>query len=542
MTDPAASHRPSGRVTRWVDSAVGVFSPVAALRRSLARAAIALNERSALYAAADTTRLTGGWSPVNDSPNTVIGASSANVRARVRQLVRDMPYFSRAVRIMTDYTVGDGIRFQSQVKGADGKRDKASIQKIEDELSFWMDTADFARKLHFYEIMALAKRQDLECGEFLIVKRTPKSMRGRRVPFALQIIEPDWLTSLNTSPFNSTNKIDQGIEYDAETGEVLAYHLADPWGWGRAERIPADDVIHAHETLRPGQLRGISPFVPGVLMARDLDDIMTAELDCTKLATKYLAIIETPDPLGRQGAIGATTDPSTGKKIEELENAIIEYTRPGEKINFAKSERPGTNFAPFVRLVLTIFSITTGAPYELVSGDYQGLNFSTARITRNDFANLLRPVASRHVRHFCMRALVPWMSAAVASGRLQLPGYFANPVPWLASRWQPPGMEPVDPLREVKSNIDEMGVLLRSPQEIAQSRGRDLEEIYDEIAEAKELADERGLELVLQQPSTAQANNPAAIEEQKMARAIERLVRRAVESNALLSEGYEGHA
>ena len=542
MTDPAATPRPAGRVTRWVDSAVGVFSPVAALRRSLARAALALHARSALYAAADSTRLTGGWSPVNDSPNTVIGASSANVRARVRQLVRDMPYFSRAVRIMTDYTVGDGIRFQSQVKGAAGKRDKARIQAIEDELSFWMDSADFAGKLHFYEIMALAKRQDLECGEFLIVKRTPKSMRGRRVPFALQIIEPDWLTSLNTTPFNSANRIDQGVEYDAETGEVIAYHLADPWGWGRATRIPAADVIHSHETLRPGQLRGISPFVPGVLMARDLDDIMTAELDCTKLATKYLAIIETPDPTGRQVAIGANVDASTGKKIEEIENAIIEYTRPGEKINFAKSERPGTNFAPFVRLVLTIFSITTGAPYELVSGDYQGLNFSTARITRNDFANLLRPVASRHVRHFCMRAFVPWMTAAVASGRLQLPGYFANPVPWLACRWQPPGMEPVDPLREVKSNIDEMGVLLRSPQEIAQARGRDLEEIYDEIAEAKELAKERKLELVLQQPSTAQANNPAAVDEQKTAREIERLVRRAVESNALLDEGYEGHA
>jgi lambda family phage portal protein len=465
-----------------------------------------------MYAAAKTSRMTGNWAPVDSDPNTVIRNSSLQVRARVRQLVRDMPYFARAVDVVTDYTVGDGIRFQSRVTGKDGSLDKKTIQAIEEEFSDWMDEADVAGKLHFFEMMQLAKRQDLECGEFIIIK-TESRKRGRRFPLALQMLEADWLTSINTQLGSTTFRIDQGIEYDPSTGEVLAYHFADPWGFGRPRRIPAESVIHGFKMNRPEQLRGISPFTPGVLMARDLDDLMTAELDGARSAAKYLAMVKTIDPIGRQLGVGAKTDATTGQKIEELDNAIIEYLRPGEDIVFAKNERPSANFGPFVRLVLTMFAISTGAPYELLSGDYQGLNFSTARVNRNDFANFLRPVASRHIRQFCQRTFQPFMDAAVGSGRLELPGYFTNPAPYLKCCWQPPGMEPVDPLREVKSNIEEMGVLLRSPQEIAQARGRDYEEILKEIVAAKALQKEMGLEPA--EVSTALANNPAALDDDK---------------------------
>jgi capsid protein len=272
-------------------------------------------------------------------------------------------------------------------------------------------------------------------------------------------------------------------------------------------------------------------------MANDLDDLMTAELDASKAAARYLAFVKTPDPMMRQAAVGAYSD-AAGKKIEDLEHAIIEYLRPGEEVTFAKSDRPGVNFPPFVRLVLTMFSIVSGAPYELISGDYQGLNFSTAKINRNDFANFLRPVASRHIRHFGMRTLSAWMTAAAGSGALDLPGFFAEPDRYLDSRWQPPGMEPVDPLREVKSNIDEMGVLLRAPQEITEARGRDYEEVLDDIKDAKDLARERGLELVLAPPSTAQKNNPAAVEGQKSAYEIATLVRSILSDERLLTEGH----
>ena len=73
-------------------------------------------------------------------------------------------------------------------------------------------------------------------------------------------------------------------------------------------------------------------------------------------------------------------------------------------------------------------------------------------------------------------------------------------------------MDAVDPLREAKGQIESISFGLKSPQEVARERGRDLEDIYKEIAAAKELAAEMGLEF--KSAETPEKNNPAAIIEE----------------------------
>ncbi len=469
-----------------------------------------------VYAGAKTTRLTGDWRPVDGNVNDVIYGSSPIIRARVRQLIRDFPYFSRATNMMVDYTVGEGIHFQSRVTKGDGRLNSRRIQQIEDVFNRWADEADVSGKLHFYDIMRLAKRQDIEAGEFLIVK-TRSKQPGRFLPFCLRVLEPDWLTNVHDVRYFSAPRsgaeVYQGVEYDSLTGERIAYHLMDPYyGWGNTVRIPADDVVHGYEVLRPGQLRGISPYACGLLLANDLHAIIDAEIDAAKMASKWLAMVTTDNPLGRQMGVGVTTDTDTGQKIEELENAIIEYLQPGEKVELSANPRPGSNFAPFVRLILTMISVTTSVPLELLTADYKGLNFSTAKMVRTDFAQSLRPVIRRHIRQFCTPIARAVLDEAVLAGKLDLPGYWSNPWPYWAIEWQPPGMESIDPMRETKSNVDEIKQRLRSPQEIIKSRGRDPEAVVAEIAEFDKLCREKGIppEWV----STATGNSPSAVSQQ----------------------------
>lgn len=469
-------------------------------------------KRSAQYAAAKSPRLAGAWAPVDSPVNQIIGASSASVRARVRQLVRDMPFFARAVNVLTEYTVGDGIGFQSRVRTPDGPLDTRTCQAIEDAFKWWSDEADLAGRLHFNEIVELAKRQDLECGEFLLIQRLSADP-ARYLPFVLQPIEADWLSSMGARPFRTTTTIEQGVEYDPATGQTIGFHFMDPDGWGRSSRARADQVVHGFHTLRPGQLRGISPFAPGVMLANDLAAMMDATIDATKMAAKYLAMVETPDIASRQVGVGVKTDSDTGNRIEELENAIIEYLRPGEKVTLSANPNPGQTFGPFVKLVLCMFAVTTGAPYELISGNYEGLNYTVSRTVRNDFAHSLRSVCARHIRHACLPPFRIFMDQAVLHGRLTLPGYWTHPRPYWACEWQPPGMEPIDPLKDAKACADDMANLLRSPQEIIKARGRDIEEVYREIAAAKKMAAE--FELTPDDVSTALAGNPAAVEDQK---------------------------
>jgi capsid protein len=49
---------------------------------------------------------------------------------------------------------------------------------------------------------------------------------------------------------------------------------------------------------------------------------------------------------------------------------------------------------------------------------------------------------------------------------------------------------------------------LKSPQEVARERGRDLEDIYDEIVMAQEMAKEKGLQFG--KAGLSEKNNPAA--------------------------------
>lgn len=495
-----------------IDNTIGVFSPKAGLKRKFYRDRLSAKRSSAQYAAAKTDRLTGAWAPVDSNVNAIISASSPIVRARVRQLVRDFPYFSRAVDVLVDNTVGSGIQFQSRVRTTDDKLDRNKIQNIEDAFKFWADEADFAGKLHYYEIMELCKRQDLESGEFLLIRKNAR-LNNRFIPYALQIIEPDWLTSLAVENVAKTNIVDQGIEYEKSTGRIMAYHFTDPDSWGKTSRVKAENVIHGFKTYRPGQLRGISPFCPAVLVTHDLHDYLETEIDAAKMAAKYLAFVtkqEGSNPSLLDGEVGTADE---GKKLDEMENAIIEYLEMGEGIEIATNPRPGSNFTPFVKLMLTMISATVGIPYELLSMDYTKMNYSTGRTSRNDFIHFLRPISVRHIRHFAQKTFIDFFKIAVMQNKINAPNFFSNPLPWLRCEWQPPGMESIDPLRETKATIDQVSALLRSPQEIAKARGRDLEEIYREISEAKKMAADFEIEASVS--STALANNPAAVSGQK---------------------------
>ncbi len=484
-----------------LDRAIAYFSPKAALKRQIYRKQLS---RSDTYAAAKSNRLTGNWAAANTSINDIIGASAYDVRARVRQLVRDFPYFGRAVNILQEYTVGSGIKPQARVRLPDGQLNVELNQQIEKLWKQWTEQADISGKLSLYDMMGLAKRQDVESGEFLLIKRRAVS-RNRLLPLAYQIIESDWLYDGATSGGNL--EIEQGIEYNKLTGEVIAYHFQDPDGYGKTQRVLAENVIHGFQTLRPGQLRGISPLVSGVLLSRDLSEFVDAELSGAKMAARWLAFVQTPDPEMRQ--LGLAVEDS--QRIEDIENAMIEYLQPGESVNFASSNRPSDSFPPFVKLILTMFSVTTGAPYELISGDYQGLNYSTARTVRMDFYHSLKPIINRHVHQFCLPIYKSFMEAAVMSGALPIRDFYSRPFDYLAVDWQQPGIDYVDPLKEAKADIDRIDKNLISPQKLAAKQGWDLEELYAEIAEAKRLKDFYGLKD--EDVSTADQNNPAAITE-----------------------------
>lgn len=491
-----------------LDRLIAIIAPIRAQKRMIARSRMDILRQ---YAAAKSNRLTGPWSPANQNVNQLIASSSGAVRARVRQLVRDFPYFARAVSVLVDHTTGSGFHFQAKIRGSDGKLNRSMNQQLEDAWSRWCEEADIAGKLHFHDICRLTKRQDVESGEYFVVINELKPNGSRFLPFALQVFESDWLSSqYDTYPSSGPVEIYQGIEYEKASGRILAYHFTDPDAYRKALRVPASRVIHGFETFRPNQLRGISPFTPAVLVAHDLGEFMDAELDAAKLAAKWLAFVETGDLAGYQ-SLRAETDPNTGHRVEQIENAIIEYLRPGEKISLSSYNRPGDSFEPFTKLILRMVAVTVGVSYELLSGDYQDLNYSVLRGIRNDLLQAFRPIQARHIRQLCVPVHRRFMDALAVSNRIPT-DYFSNPIPYLRCQWLAPGTPPVDPLKEGRAEANAISNLLKSPQEVAAARGRDYEEVLDEIQAARQMQQERELEVI--GTSKSAKTNPASLTDQ----------------------------
>lgn len=485
---------------RSFDRLIGVFSPQRQAKNELVRDMI---HRERQYAAAREDRLTGAWRSVSRDVNELIGGSSPKVTDRVQQLVRDFPFFARAVDVLVNLSVGSGLTLRSMVKTGDTLNKKINLEN-ESLWKKWMDQADWSGKLHFHELCRLAKRQDLECGEYLFVRVYDRSP-GRLIPYCLQAVEATRLTGSGAKPLKS-NVVRYGIEVNPKTGKIVAYHIADE-GYGSSVRVEASRIIHDFRFTRPGQLRGISPFTPAVLLAHDIGDLINSALDTARMASKYLGIVTTSDIGTFQK--GRTVD-KQGKKLEYVESMTLEYLNHGDQINFPTPGQFGPQFEPTVKLLLHMLAIGLDVSYELLTGFYDGISFSNYKGITLDQDRQIKPHRDRLVRGMAQPVYRDVMDELVMRGKIRRPGYNLDPEPWLKAGWILPGRESPDVLKESKANIDQIKSLTRSPQEIVAARGRDIEEVMDEIKEFQDMAKERGL--VFEMPNTPLAGNPAAVE------------------------------
>ena len=280
-------------------------------------------------------------------------------------------------------------------------------------------------------------------------------------------------------------------------------------------REPAENVIHTFNTLRPGQLRGITPFAPSVIIARDMGDYTGAELDAAKMGAKWLGMVKAADPAtfqaSRPGVLGHSFAEER-EDIDWLENATIEYLRPNEDITFAPSSgRPGDSFDRFIRFCWLMVAVTMDLPYEILSGDYTQINYSTSKASRNDFAIFLAPHHFRMEHHFTRPVFRRWLAHQALMGKDYMRGYYLNPWRFERAMWIPAGMPTVDPLRDGKAMIDLIAAGLKSPQQAILENGGDPEEVVAQNAAWVELCKLHGVNPASGNVSTSLANNPAKL-------------------------------
>ena len=424
------------------------------------------------FESAKESRRTENWYTRNGGPNADIRTAWRLLTQRHQDLVDSNPWANRAIRVIQNNWVGDGI-IGSSMGG-----NKRYSQAWND----WADSVecDQAGKLNWYGLQALIVRTTAVRGSCLIRRRVDERMTDQGlVPLKLQVMEPDMLDFSR----DDGSRIKFGKRYSIE-GQLEGYYIRQThpgeteWNGVKiqSEFVPASEILHTYEVNRPGQAIGV-PFGSAVLLhLRDIDDIASAMLLKAKIAACFTAFVYSNEPSDL-----ATTTALT----ETLEPGAIEILPDGKQITFANPPQ-APDYVDHQKHHLHAVAAGYGITFESLTGILSDVNFSSARIGWIEFHrnvaawrwNLTIPQVMDPVHH--------WFNDAAKSIQVRGPRRMI---------WTPPRRELVDPAKEIKSLIQAVRAGFMSLSEVQRSLGFIPAEVMGELEQ--DIADARAKGLVL---------------------------------------------
>lgn len=449
-------------------------------------------------------RLSTDWRLSSASGNQETRADLRELRRRARALFRDDPYVNAAVREFAQNVIGDeGIRLHPRNTGADGAPAERSNGAIADAWRTWghAETASVDRAESWVDLQQRAVESWVVDGEVFVRKHS-----GFRNPFgfALELIDPDLLDEqMNRDVAPNANAIVMGVEID-KWGAPIAYHFwtrhpAEPGPRTRVA-VPADEVCHLFKRKRPGQVRGVSLLAPILFRLKMLGAYEDAEVTAARIGSSKMGFFEVNPQY-----LDAWTPPTASEKIlMDVAPGSLEQLPPGMTFKEWDPKHPNTAFATFVKSLLRSIAQGLGVAYTTLSGDLEGVNYSSIRaglLSERDFWRGLQKWVAEHLHRPVFEA---WLEMAILSPKLSLPSKLAER--WHDVEWRGRGWKWVDPFNEIRAHEMAIGLGLVSRQQLCAELGRDFETVLQDLKREKELSDQYDVYIdgVAQKTDTAQ--------------------------------------
>lgn len=414
-----------------------------------------------------------GWrfhdTPMLPAPQQSTLAARGPAKARAAALSMNNPIAARAVEAWTAALVGKGWQVQSQHPD----RQLARAMNGDLEALVW-------------PLMPMVARAIVRDGEAFV--RTLSSPEGLR----LSVLPADQVDPSITRDLGEGARIVAGVEFDASE-QVVAYHvLPDAPGtpfahYSNTLRIPASQMLHIFDAIFPGQVRGITWLAPVLLKLADYDAASDAMLMNLRTQSLFAGFITDTDG----GAAGFGGTQHEGVANVSLEPGAMRILPPGSDVKFAQPSGGLSQQVDFIKAQLHEIAAGLGLLYEQLSGDLSEANYSSARFGllehRRRAEMLQRILIEGQLLRPLWRRWIDWKALV---GDISLEDA-ASP-DYRAVRFVPPGWQWVDPLKEVNAEIRAIEGGLKSRAEVVAGRGRDLDEMNEEIAADLRVACQKG--------------------------------------------------
>lgn len=467
----------------FLDRLIEHFWPEWGHARLGARVMLSAMKRN--YSAGDRGRRTEGWSvTVGNGPNAALKKSLPLIRERSRDLVRNNPWagsmHSEVVANMTHFGI---VASFSRKPSGNGKDLDAEV--VLDLWNGWAETTqiDTHKTKDLYDIQRLAVSTWAESGECFIRRTWRPDWKPGEIPFALQVLEPEFIDQSKDGRDNTK----MGIKFD-DNGARLGYwvykrHPGESITEGSIF-VPAEEMIHLYWEGRPGQIRGVPIMAPSILRLNDLDGFEQGELIKQEIASYYAGFIKKKDGYGQ----GNSEQQGTGTRagFNRLEPGAFEVLGPDEDIVFSNPpQRSG--YPEFVKQNLLAATAPVGPTYEAVSGDFGRVTFLNGRMGQLRF--------HRRVDQWQWLMFIPKVCNRIAEWFRQgalVAGYDLSE--W-QDDWQPPVKQMVDPEKELNASEKAVRMGTKTQFELIRENGKDPIPFLDSYREAQGACDERGITL-----------------------------------------------
>jgi lambda family phage portal protein len=455
---------------------------VQALRRAVAI------EYLRAFEAGKKSRRTENWYTNSLGPNADMRRVLHAIVRRHQDLVDSDPWASKAVSVVVNNWVGDGIigaPFNATKRFADGWRD-------------WSESidCDWDGLGNFYAKQSLIARTVAVRGSCLVRRRIDESMLSQgMVPLKLQVLEPDYLDVSK----DDGAKIRFGKQY-LDDGRLEGYWIrrAHPgesdWTANSSisDLVPASEICHVYDVRRPGQATGVPFGVSALLKLRDVSDTDAAQLLKDKLAACFMAFIREPDAeeyMQRLNAKPPDPDnpyPEMPALLDKMEPGAMEILKPGQDVTFATPPSSG-DFVANQKFHLLSIAQAYEITYESLTGDLSNVNFSSGRMGRMDMRqSVARWRWAIMIPQLLNRVSQWYRDAAAISGAGRVTARF---------EWTPPVAWLIDPAREIPAYVDAVRAGFMSLSEIQRMLGYVPEMVIRELGQDLDRARAAGIKL-----------------------------------------------
>lgn len=462
-----------------------------------------------------------GWKARSLTPQEDIDSNLPTLRQRSRSLFMSAPLATSAIKTNRTNIVGQGLRLKSAIDAEylhmTHEQAEEWQRAAEREFGFWAKSklCDATRVNNFYEIQQVACLNWLMNGDACCLIEYDRSAK-RYFPYGLRLhlIESDRVSTPHSAGTyvnltyrdpGTKNRVFNGVEVD-DKGKIVAYHICSSYPgsnlytqkkWTRVkafgERTGNPNVLMIYESERAEQYRGVPYLAPVVESLKQLTRYSEAEMMAAVINGFFTVFVTSESGTTEQPFTGVTDeeDRVTDDDVSyELGPGMVNVLRPGEKIDIADSKRPSTNFDSFVSSLAKYIGAALEIPYELLMKSFNA-SYSASRAAILEAWKAFKMKRTWLANDLCQPVYEMFLTEAVASGRLNAPGFFIDPLikeAYCKAQWNGPAQGMIDPLKEVNAAEKRINLNLSThDRETTEMTGGDFESNIRQLQREKKM-------------------------------------------------------